>query len=183
MPPSILRWAFHSPLRLALVAVTLTGVLVGVLVLVTTQSRHDVHAVARPAAARPVPASPVPSPPASTPTPTPTPSERTGTRARTRVVNVSRVFVDTWARHGRPTPRSTWLRRIERRTTPSLYRGLEVTDPARLPHGRAQRVDLAELGAFAATTNVTLTSGLQVEVRLVVENGRWLVADVRPVDT
>lgn len=180
MPPSILRWAFHSPLRLALVGVAVTGVLVGALVLVTTQLRHDVHAVPRPVA-RPVPASAVPSPP--TATPAPTPSESPGMHARAQVVNVSRLFVDAWARHGPPVPRSTWLRRIERRTTPSLYRGLEVTDPARLPRGRAQRVDLEQLGAFAASTSVTLTSGLRVEVRLVVENGRWLVADVRPVDT
>jgi hypothetical protein len=182
MPPSVVRWAFHSPLRLALVCAAVTGVLVVAVFLATTQLRHGVHAVARPAA-RPVPPSAVPTPSTSTSPLIPTPSETTGTRARARVMHVSRVFVDAWARHGRLVPRAAWLRRIERRTTSSLYRGLEVTDPARLPRGRAQRVDLEQLGAFAATTSVTLTSGLRLEVRLVVENGRWLVADVRPVGT
>jgi hypothetical protein len=176
MPPSMLRWVFHSPLRLTGVCCAVAGILVGGVLLAVPQPQQDTHVLAHPVV-QPRPVTPTPAPPE----PTSTPSETVGTRERTGVTTASREFVNAWARHEHPTPRPRWLRTIEPLTTGSLYRGLRATDPARLPRGHAHRMQLEQVGAFGATTVVTLTGGLQVQLQLVTEHGHWVVANIRPV--
>jgi hypothetical protein len=178
VPPSLVRWAFHTPLRLVGVCVAVAAITVGGVLLAATQSDP----------AAPEPPSPVaqPAPAPSTtaiPSPSPTPSESVDADARRRARDAARTFVDAWAVEGRPLPRATWLDAIEPLTTDSLFRGLSVTDPARLPEGRVIGVALTEIGAFSSAATVSLTDGLQVDVRMVLDGGRWVVADVQPADT
>lgn len=176
MPPSIMRWTFYSPLRLAVVSLAVAGILVGGVLIATSQPQHNHAAIAQPAARQThAPTATVP------PTPTPTPSETLDARAHANVTKASRIFVNAWATNEQEAGRNRWLRTIRPLTTDSLFRGLKVTDLARLPRGSVERVRLQEAGAFAATSTVTLSSGLQVEVHLVAEKGHWVVADLRPV--
>jgi hypothetical protein len=176
MPPSMLRWVFHSPLRLTGVCCAAAGILVGGVLLAAPQPPQHTHVRARPVV-QPRPVTPTPA----LPEPTSAPSESVGTRERTGVTTASREFVNAWARHEHPTARPRWLRTIEPLTTGSLYRGLRATDPARLPRGHAHWVQVEQVGAFGATTVVALSGGLQVQLQLVTEHGHWVVANVRPV--
>jgi hypothetical protein len=178
VPPSLLRWAFHTPLRLAGVCMAVAAIAVGGM-LVATSSSDRVPTEPRRPGVQPAPA------PSTTaiPSPSPTPSESVNADARREARNAARTFVDAWAVEVRPPPRAKWLDAIEPLTTDSLFRGLRVTDPARLPEGQTTSVVLTEIGAFSSAATVTLTDGLRVGVRMVLDGGRWVVADVRPADT
>jgi len=172
----VLRWVFHSPGRLAAVSLVVAAIVVGGTVLAgsRTASPTKVPAPAPAAgAARPMPTAVTPKRP-------PAPTERVPGSVRREITRAARAFVQTWALGREPVDRTRWLRAVRARTTGSLYRGLRVTDPARLPRGHVRAVDLEEAGPFAGTAGVALSGGLRVEVALVAERGRWLVADVRP---
>lgn len=178
MPPSLVRWAFHTPPRLAGVCVAVAAITVGGVLLATTQADP-----AAPEPRRSV-AQPAPAPTTTAiPSPSPTPSELVDADARREARDAARAFVDTWAVEGRPLSRATWLDAIKPITTDSLFRGLRVTDSARLPEGQATSVVLTEIGAFSGAATVTLIDGLRVDVRMVLDGGRWVVADVQPADT
>ena len=184
-PSSILRWAFYTPARLAGVCLVVVGIVVGGVLLARSQT-----AAPTPRATQGV-SQPAPRPVArlSTPTETAThgdadgsvPTERVPSAVRSGISRSARAFVEAWARDAQPQRRARWLREIRPLTTPSLYQGLRVTDPARLPRGHVRHVDLQEAGPFAGTAVVVLTRIVRVEVRLVAERGGWLVADIRPV--
>ena len=183
MPPSIVRWAFFSPARLAAVSLVVAGVVVGGVLLARSQVSPPRQQVAGH-----VPQS-APQPVARLSRPTATagsgegalgPSERVPTSVRTGMVRSARAFVDAWARDATPQPRAEWLGGVKPLTTPSLNRGLRATDPARLPRGQVSAVHLEEAGPFAGAAVVALDGGLRVEVKMVAEQDRWLVADIRP---
>jgi hypothetical protein len=180
MPPSLVRWTFHSPLRLLGTCLAVVGVLVGTVVLVDASS--EPRAVAR----QPQPtvkATPTPTAsPVDAPEPTSTPSEVVTHADRRAVTTAAEAFVDAWTSSARQAmTRRTWRHAIKPLTTPTLYRGLSVTDPSRLPQARVRRVRADAVGAFAADFTVTLTNGLRLEVRMVCDRGRWVAADIRPV--
>ncbi len=186
MPPSVVRWAFHTPLRLAGVCVAVAAVTVGGVLVATSPTDRAAPEPHRPVA-RPAPApstTTIRSPsPNTIQAPAPTPSEPVGADARRGARDAARAFVDTWASGGRPLSRGKWLDAIRPLTTESLFRGMSVTDPARLPDGHATRVALTEIGAFSSAATVTLTDSVRVDVRMVLEGGRWVVADIQPADT
>jgi hypothetical protein len=176
VPPSILRWAFHSPARLAAVSLVTAGIVVGVVVLAGSQTPPRTRAPAPQRVAEVV----HPTPTATAGDAAPTSSERVSPSVRADISRSARRFVQAWARDAKPAPRSRWLPAMRAQTTGSLYRGLRATDPARLPRAHVRGVDLEEAGPFAGTAVVTLSGHLRVVVRLVAERGRWLAADIRP---
>jgi hypothetical protein len=178
MPPSLVRWVFHSPLRLLGTCLAVLGVLVGTVVFVDAST--EPRAVAR------QPQPPVTAAPTPTPSPTeraePTPSEVVTSAERKSATAAAEAFVDAWTSGARQEqPRAAWRRSIRPLTTSTLYQGLSVTDPSRLPHAAIRRVRADSVGAFAADFIVTLTSGLRLDVRMVSDRGRWVASDIRPV--
>jgi len=178
-PPGILRWAFYSPARLAAVCLVVAGIVVGGVLLARSQTV--------PSARPPTPQQQVPRPVARAGTPTatagddaPTPTERVPASVRVALVRSARAFVEAWARDAQPASRLRWLHEVRPLATGTLYRGLRATDPARLPRGHVRDVDLEAAGPFAGTAVVALTGSVRIEVRLVAEQDRWLVADIRP---
>jgi hypothetical protein len=178
-PSSLLRWAFHSPIRLASVGVLVASTVVAC-VLLAAGSQHGTNAVA---AQQPTRSASPNVPPATPSISTPSPGETVHVAQQGRIRAAARAFVDAWVSDGRRITRPAWLRKIRPLTTASLFRGLAATDPARLPPGQVQRVQLERIGPFAATAVVTLNSGLQVQVELLTEHSGWVVADVRPAGT
>jgi hypothetical protein len=177
MPPSLVRWTFHSPLRLLGTCLAVVGVLVGTVVLVDASS--EPRTVAR----QPHPTMRTTPTPTASPVepPEPTPSEVVTRVERKAVTAAAEAFVDTWTSGARQTmERPAWRRAIRPLTTPTLYRGLSVTDPSRLPQARVRRVRIDAVGAFAADLTATLTSGLRLDVQLVSDRGRWVASDIRP---
>ncbi len=151
------------------------GIVVGGVVLARSQAPPPARHVAQ----HPRPVARVSTPTAAPGDQAPVSGERVPPSVRTGIVRSARVFVDAWARDAQQ-PRWQWLHHIRPLTTPSLYQGLRVTDPARLPRGQVRRVDLEQAGPFAGAAVVELGGGLRVEVRLVAERDRWLAADIRP---
>ena len=178
MPPSVLRWAFYSPTRLAVVSLVVAGIVVGGVVLARAQVHPPPQQVTQPR--QPVTRLSTPTPTTRPDDQASVPGERVPRSVRTTIVRSARAFVDAWARDARPQSGAVWLREIRPLTTPSLYRGLRVTDPARLPRGPVRRVHLRQVGPFAGAAVVALGGGLRVDVRLVSERARWLVADIEP---
>jgi hypothetical protein len=176
VPPSLVRWAFHSPLRLLGVSLAVVAVLVGGVGIATTLTQDP----GKPARAA---SQPVPTPaPTVVPDPLPSASESVSARERRTATRTARAFVNAWAKGGQATQsRPEWLRAMRSLTTASLYRGLKYTDAAALPTSRVRQVHLETLGAFSADFTVTLTSGLRVAVQAVADGGQWVVADIRPV--
>jgi hypothetical protein len=176
VPPSLVRWAFHSPLRLLGVSLAVVAVLVGGVGIAATLTQGP----GKPARAT---SQPVSTPaPTVIPDPLPSASESLSARDRRTATRTARAFVNAWAKDGQQTKsRTEWLRTMRALTTASLFRGLKFTDPAALPTGRVEQVHLKTLGAFSADFTVTLTTGLRVAVQAVAEGGKWAVADIRPV--
>jgi hypothetical protein len=182
-PPNILGWPFHSPARLAAVTVVVAGIVVGGVMLARSYLL-PLSRQATPPAPQPV-AQTVAQPRTPTASATsgdhaPPPSERVPSSVRTGLLRSARAFVDAWALDADTPARMSWLREIRPLTTQSLYEGLRATDLARLPRGHVRRADLRQPGPFAGTVVVVLTRGVRVEVGLVAEQDRWLVADIRP---
>jgi len=177
-PPGILRWAFYSPARLAAVCIVVAGIVIGGVVLAGSQTVAPARGPT-PQQRVPEPVGGVSTPPA-TPDAAAAPTERVPPSVRAGMVRSAREFVEAWALDARQPSRVRWLRGMRPLTTRTLYRGLRVTDPALLPRGHVRHVDLDEAGPFAGTAVVALTRNVRVEVRLVAERDRWLVADIRP---
>lgn len=177
-PASLLRWAFLSPMRLGLVSILVAGTIV-TCVLLTAGAQQGTHA-AEPA---PGPSSRHSVPPPKPSISIPQPGESLDGTASRRIRITARTFVDAWAIDAHSTTKARWLRTVRPLTTASLYRGLQATDLARLPGGQIERVQLEQIGPFAASAIVTLTNELQVRVELVTDNNAWVVADLRPVGT
>jgi len=179
MPPSLVRWTFHSPLRLVATCLAVVAVLVGTVVLVDASS--EPRAVAR-QPQQSVKPQPTPTPSPTMDRPQPTQSEVVTHAERKAAASAAKAFVDAWTTGARQTmaPR-TWRRAIRPLTTPTLFEGLSVTDPSRLPHAQVRRVRADAVGAFAADFTVTLTDGMRLGVRMVSDRGRWVASDIRPV--
>lgn len=71
-------------------------------------------------------------------------------------------------------------RELQRVTTPALWRGLKVADRGAVPLGRAEHLQQALSGAYAAEYVVSLDSGDRVVVDLVLTSAGWRVCDVEP---
>ncbi len=91
-------------------------------------------------------------------------------------------FVDVWVR-GRSMRPAQWHRALEPLTTASLYRGLQSTDPSRLPEGYVSDARLEQLGPFAGTAVLTLTNDIVLEVQLVAQHRGWVVSNIQPAGT
>lgn len=63
-------------------------------------------------------------------------------------------------------------------STPSLWRGLRLTDAATLPRGAVTAVHLEAVGPFAGTAIAELDTGSAIAVTVVAQG--WRVADVQP---
>ncbi len=175
MRPSVLGWAFFSPVRLALVCLAVGVVLVGTVTLATHESSDEEPAV-RPANTAPARSvAPSSLPPAR-------PSEAVSQDTRREATNTARRFVEVWV-SGDAMPGREWHRALEPLTTASLHQGLQMTDPARLPAGHVSAAHLQELGPFAGTAVVTLTGDVVLQVQLVAQHGGWVVSNVQPAGT
>ncbi len=174
VPPSVLRWVFHSPARLTLVCVIVAGIIVGGSLLSTGISSDERQGEVAQATSPPAPS--------TTGTPSPAVSERVDRRAGTRAVHTARTFVNAWL-SGQSMPTAQWRRALRPLTTASLYAGLRSTDPVALPSGDVVSVRLEELGPFATGVLVRLTSGMVLRVDLVAEHGRWAVSNIQPAGT
>jgi hypothetical protein len=177
VPPSVVRWAFFSPARLALVCLAVGLVIVGAVLLATRGSPAETRAV------RPAETTTPRSQPSPSIAPTATSSEPVGPAARRHVTRTARAFVDVWV-SGRSMSRSAWHAALEPLTTTSLYRGLRSADPSRLPSGASVTdARLEQLGPFAGTAIVMLTGGTALDVHLVAQHDGWVVSNIRPAGT
>ena len=78
-----------------------------------------------------------------------------------------------------PTAVPSGLRNL---TTPTLWQGLELTQPDRLPRGSLKTVRVDSVGPFSGTVTAQLGSGSTLSVSVVAWQKGWRVSDVRPVD-
>lgn len=189
MAPSLLRWSFHSPLRLAVVSLTVAGVVVGGLALAATtvSGPRPPRSTVERLGPTPAPREPVttmaqsPSPDESEESEEPTPAERVRAKERTEAVAAGSEFVAAWTSGDeRAVSAARWKRRMRPLTTHALFTGLRATDPERLPPGSVRRVRVDSLGAYSAGLTVTLTGGDRVELDLLAQGRDWVVSDVRP---
>jgi hypothetical protein len=175
VPPSLVRWTFNSPLRLVLVSLTVAGILGAGAVLAAVQRSPGTRQQDQPVAT----ATPTRSATTNM-TPTPTPVELVTAETHEHARDAARAFVTAWVHNGTDVSDAKWLHSIRPLATHALYRGLKQTDAAALPSGHLKALHLKQLGPYAGAATVTLTSGLILDVQLVADHGRWVVADIRP---
>jgi len=138
-----------------------------------------------PTLAPPVVASPPAAPP-SVPAPasTPTPATTTGSApsappAATKPGGWRPVAEGFASDFTRPVP--DWLTRVSKWVTPDLLVGYRTTDPARIPSGHLQSIDLSDEGATTTDVTATYDSGLKLAIRLISTPTGWLVSAVLPL--
>jgi hypothetical protein len=67
-------------------------------------------------------------------------------------------------------------------TTPTLWQGLQLTQPDRLPRGSLESITVDGVGPVSGTVTAALDSGIALNVSLVAWQKGWRVSDVRPAD-
>jgi hypothetical protein len=175
----LLAWCLHSPRRLTLTATAL--VIVAALAWTITPrgtgpSREadvvtDQTPVAAGAAKVPT-AAPAAVKGEQVPVPDETPAPWPHVRSAVR------SFLDTYLAD--PGRAATAIDpRLQHWVTPSLWRGLSLTDPGELPAGPVGSIDEVGTGAFAGETTVTLADDRTLTLTLVAWENHWRVADVR----
>ena len=168
-----LAWLLYSPRRLiAAVVVAAACTVAGVLAL-------DENKPA-PMSARPANATPAP-PPAKAHAASV--SDGTENAADPAVIRqTARRFLDDYViASGVRSPKAvpTSLRNL---TTPTLWQGLQLTQPDRLPRGSLKTVRVDSVGPFSGTVTAQLGSGSTLSVSVVAWQKGWRVSDVRPAD-
>jgi hypothetical protein len=171
----LLRWTLYSPARLLAVAVpALALAVLGVTWLGAT--------------------GPPPAPDASAPAPPVEPSRpsaashapaqagHTEARVPIRAIRATaRDFLDRYVVPASARPRVV-PPTLQALTTPSLWRGLRLTDPALLPRGRVDDLEVTDASPFSGVVVVGLHTGVTLRVSLVAWDDGWRVGDVQPVD-
>ena len=177
MPHDLVAWSLHSPRRLAAVlsvVVVLGGA--GLVLLpddtpVASATRRPTRTEAAPVALADPPHSPSSSSSHGEPPP-----------AWSEVRAAAQGFLTSYL--GRPEARDR-LRSsdaLKDRVTPTLWRGLRLTDPASYPTGNVDTLEPVALGAFGAEVRAVLDNRSALELTLVEYAGGWRVGDVRPGD-
>ena len=69
---------------------------------------------------------------------------------------------------------------LARWATPSLWRGLRLTDPAALPRGTVSELNVEAAGAYSAEVVAELSSQTDLRLSIVAWQRGWRVGDVRP---
>ncbi len=173
----LLSWSLHSPRRLVSVAAVLSLGLCVSLWLVADGSgsssqpaRHDSAAV------RPIDGADVHTNagPESSDEPGEKPARWSDVRAATE------SFLDAYLAGSPTLDRGGVDPRLKRWSTPTLWRGLRLTDPASLPSGDLTSIENVETGAFASEVAATLGNDQTLGLELVVWDDGWRVSDVRP---
>ena len=170
----LLSWVLYSPARLLAVALTASVLTV---VAVTWPWGGDASAPeptavpSRVGEARPSPSTAVDG----------AEEVRPETRAPVKAIrSAARAFVAGYVvTPTRDTPPGvpTSLRGL---TTPSLWRGLRLTDPELLPRGRIEQLVVDETGPYSGRVAVELRTGLSLDVSLVAWDRGWRVSGVQP---
>ena len=167
-----LRWVLYSPRRLlALALCALVLAVAGV----TWAAEDDASAPEQTAA---------PSQ-AADPSPSPSPHADRAERAESQasvesVRSTARDFLTAYVvapEDGNPHGAPTSLREL---TTPSLWRGLRLTDADRLPRGAVEQLVVDEAGSYSGLVTAELDTGLSLNVSLVAWDRGWRVSGVRP---
>ena len=174
-PHDFVAWCLHSPRRLAavLVAVAAFGGVGLVLLPDDTQlapaSRQPSRAEAAPVARADPPA----------------PSRVTSTHGEPRpawsgVRRAAQAFLTAYLAPSEARARVSNHDDLKEWVTPTLWRGLRLTDPASLPTGVVASLEPVALGAFGAEVRAVLRGQSALELTLVEYDGGWRVADVQP---
>ncbi|MGI5243206.1 hypothetical protein [Dactylosporangium sp. CA-139066] len=96
-----------------------------------------------------------------------------------QAVQAAVAFVTAWARPGLDQP--TWLADVSRHAIPEYAAALATVDPANIAAHRIVADAVPQTATpDAADVDIPTDAGT-VRVVLVLRDGRWLVADVRPV--
>jgi hypothetical protein len=170
----LLRWTLHSPARL--LAVVVPALVVAVLGV----SRLGADGPPSP------PGTPAPAPAAEPRSPATSDAQAQPRHTETRVPvaiirSTAHDFLDGYVvpagAHPRAVPRS-----LQDLTTPSLWRGLRLTEPDLLPRGRVDDVEVTDAGSFSGVVVAELDTGVTLRVSLVAWDDGWRVGDVRPGD-
>ena len=177
----LLAWCLHSPRRLILVGVA--GLSTAVLGLTlgpfgtngASDTQDETLVVER-----------IVPPPSSGSSPVehekPPASEETPARW-TQVRSTVRSFLAAYLPAENGSSKARINQTVQRWTTPSLWRGLRLTDSDQLPSGRVTSLEEVSTGAFASEANARLNTGRTLRLTLVVWEHGWRVADVRLEDS
>lgn len=174
-PHDFVAWCLHSPKRLAavLVAVAVFGAVALTLLTddtnVAPASRQPSRAQAAPVARADPPA---PSPATSTHGEPPP--------AWSEVRRAAQAFLTAYLIPSEARPRVSTHHDLKDWVTPTLWRGLRLTDPASYPTGVVASLEPVALGAFGAEVRAVLRGQSALELTLVEYEGGWRVADVQP---
>jgi hypothetical protein len=170
-------WLLRSPRRL----LALTALGVGVLTVGAMGLDEPTPATA------PVPASsPVASQRTSVPdaaTSVAPPQTHTEHKTPARPIKRAAVrFLDQYVIAPRSQRPAASPRSVRALSTPSLWRGLRLADPAEIPRGMVTAVHLEAVGPYSGTATAELDTGAVLAVTVVAWNRGWRVADVKPAE-
>lgn len=71
---------------------------------------------------------------------------------------------------------------LRKLATPTLWRGLRLTQPDSLPRGSVRQLSVEGTGPFSGRVTVELDSGLALQVSVVAWEMGWRVSDIRPME-
>ncbi|MPZ94731.1 MAG: hypothetical protein GEU96_07385 [Propionibacteriales bacterium] len=178
----VVAWCLHSPGRLAAVGLTAAAVVVGVvLVAGTTDQPATAGQADRPSAPPTAAASSSVPPPSTAGESSPRPDE-TAPAGRSAAEPAAEKFLAHYLVETTPPALESWRAAVQPLVTPSLWRGLQHTDPSALPRGSVEELEVDAAGAFGAEILAHLTDDTTLALSLVWEQGGWRVADVQPAD-
>jgi len=165
----LFSWIFHSPRRLALIAVLALGVILAAgSMLVNTSTL-----------------APTGEPAAAT-TSTAAASAQASSQAAvvpdaTPFVTAAVRFVQQWARIKPGESPAQWRARVDPVATPDLAAALELTDPTSLPDAvPSGEPDVRFVSQSSALIAVPLSDGSEVLVTVVNQGQQWRASDVQP---
>ena len=96
-------------------------------------------------------------------------------------VEVAALFATAWAQPS--ASQATWLSDLEPLATPEFLASLRTVDPARVPASKVlDSGSLTSSGDQRATVRVATDAGGMTVTLVVVQSGKWLVADIAPAD-
>lgn len=182
MLPDTARWLLRTPARL-IVAVALVAALLMLVprLLTAGPDAQPTDQTTTTQRTPPVPARPHPyrlAPPSDRATHAhqpETPREVVRDEDRRDAVAAGRRFLVAWQTRVR---RDRWLDGLKPHSTPELFRGLALTDPARVPTAPVQALRPIALGPYAAHLIARLADGQRLELSVVQVGGRWVVAAI-----
>ena len=166
----LLSWIFHSPRRLALIAVLGLGAILAAGSMLVNAG--TLAPSGEPAAT-------------TTGTPTAGAAATSGAAAvvpdATPFVTAAVRFVQQWARIKPGESAAQWRARVDPLATPDLAAALELTDPTSLPDAAPSgEPDVRFVSQSSALVAVPLSDGSEVLVTVVNQAQQWRASDVQP---